>query len=275
MRSKEFLVVSSLLLLLFSPVATAWGPAGHRIIGAAAHAMLDPQAQAKVDEILAFDGPGHTLEALDSACNWPDKIRDSAGWEWSSPLHYVNIPRSTPHYLTQRDCPEGLCVTAAITRFANELAKPELSLERRWQALSFLCHFVGDVHQPLHAGFRDDRGANQVNIVYRGQEWNLHRFWDSVVAAEKLGSEAEMITGIVTRGRPQLRDGWNPLEAIEWTEDSHALALRAAYPEGKVISAEFADQSWQIIQSQWLNASLRLALVLNAVLGESEVVLGN
>lgn len=237
--------------------------------------MLDPQAQAKVDEILSFEGSADTVDALDSACNWPDKVRDSSEWEWSSPLHYVNIPRSTPHYSAQRDCPDGLCVTAAITRFANELAIPELSLERRWQALSFLCHFVGDVHQPLHAGFRDDRGANQVNIEYKGQEWNLHRFWDSVVATEKLESEAEMITHIAEWGRPQLRDSWNPHEAVVWTEESHGLAVRAAYPEGKVISEEFADRSWQTIQSQWLNASLRLALVLNAVLGESEVVMGD
>ena len=146
---------------------------------------------------------------------------------------------------------------------------------QRWQALAFLCHFVGDVHQPLHAGFRDDRGANQVDIEYRGKEWNLHRFWDSVVTAEKLSNESGMIDRIAVRGQPRLRKDWNPQEVVEWTEQSHALAVEAAYPESKVISEEFADRAWQVIQSQWLNAALRLARVLNAVLGEAEVTLGD
>ena len=237
--------------------------------------MLDPKARAEVDEILAFGKHEGTVAALDHACNWPDVIRDEARWNWSSPLHYVNIPRSTQHYLAERDCPEGRCVTAAITRYANELSKPELSPERRWQALAFLCHFVGDVHQPLHAGFRDDRGANQVDIEYRGEEWNLHRFWDSVASGARLDDEAEMTARIAKLGRPQLRDHWHPHETVEWTEESHALAVERAYPAGKVINEKFADQAWQTIQSQWLSASLRLALVLNAVLGEAEVTLGD
>ena len=275
MRTKEFLTLAIMATVIVSPSVEAWGTTGHRIIGAAAHAMLDSKARAEVDEILGFGQQADTVAALHSACNWPDDIRDTAGWEWSSPLHYVNIPRSTPHYSVQRDCPEGLCVTAAITRYASELAKPQLSLERRWQALAFLCHFVGDVHQPLHAGFRDDRGANQVDIEYRGEEWNLHRFWDSVVAADKLLNESEMIDRIAVRGQPRLRKDWNPQEVVEWTEQSHALAVEVAYPEGKVISEEFADQAWQVIQSQWLDSALRLTRVLNAVLGEAEVTLGD
>lgn len=275
MRSKEFLLLAGLAAAFLAPAATAWGPAGHRIVGTAAHAMLDPKARQEVDRILAFGGQGHTVEALDNACNWPDEVRETTEWEWSSPLHYVNIPRSTAHYSAQRDCREGLCVTAAITRYANELAQPQLSLERRWQALAFICHFVGDVHQPLHAGFRDDRGGNQVDIEYGGQEWNLHHFWDSVVAAEKLESEPGMVADIVKNGRPELANSWSPLEAADWTEQSHALAVEAAYPEDKEISPEFAEQAWQIIQAQWLNASLRLALVLNAVLGEGKIVAGD
>ena len=231
------------------------------------------QTVREVDEILAFTGPDDVSGAMDKACNWPDKIRDNEGWKWSSPLHYVNIPRSTPHYSAQRDCPEGLCVTAAITRYANELAQPELGPERRWQALAFLCHFIGDVHQPLHAGFRDDRGANYVEVEYRGTEWNLHQFWDSVVASEKLNDEAELTSRIATKGKLNLKDSWNPDEAILWTEESHALATDAAYPEGKVISTEFADQAWQLTREQWFKASVRLALVLNAVLGEAEITL--
>lgn len=273
MRSKEFFALTCIILLLPTSPALAWGPAGHRIVGSAAHALLDAKARKEVDAILAFDGSGDPAAALNSACNWPDEIRDTSEWEWSAPLHYVNIPRSTRHYAAQRDCPDGICVTAGITRFANELTRRDLTPEKRWQALAFLCHLAGDIHQPLHAGFRDDRGANRVNIEYRGKEWNLHRFWDSVLTMEKRIDEDQMISTIVAQARPDLPLSWSPSETVRWTEESHDLAANEAYPEGRHIDSEFAEKAWDITQSQWLKASMRLALILNAVLGEAELAL--
>jgi len=274
MRSKEFLLVGIYAISLALPLsAPAWGPEGHRIVGKAAVAMLDETATEAVAGILGEI----SAETLDTACNWPDTVRKTAKWEWSAPLHYVNIPRHSMHYERERDCRDGLCVSQGILKYASELSQhgetrqPGLSAERKWQAFAFLCHLVGDLHQPLHAGFRDDRGANYVEISYRGEPWNLHQFWDSVVIRERLGDEQAAVRRLASHGWNLAQSSaWNPGDVATWTDESHTLVIESAYPGKLDIPVEFADQSWLIIQEQWQKASIRLAVILNAVLGEGE-----
>ncbi|MBT8059453.1 MAG: S1/P1 nuclease [Gammaproteobacteria bacterium] len=250
----------------------AWGPEGHRIIGYAALQMADEEAAAAVRSILAADSDPAAREALDQACNWPDVMRDTAEWKWSSPLHYVNVPRSERHYERERDCPEGLCVTEGIKRYANELTLPGPDPARRWQALAWLCHLVGDLHQPLHAGFRDDRGGNRVIVQFRGQSVNLHQFWDRSVVRAFLGEGDTWSNPLAARRWTRAGRIWKPAEAPAWTDESHGLALTWAYPPDPVISAEFAERSWLVTREQWQKAAVRLARMLNALLGEGEVV---
>lgn len=257
-------------LFLAAPHLQAWGPQGHRVIGQTAIGFLTPVAQTRLEEILAFSPSGDMANSMDFACNWPDEVRTQEGWKWSAPLHYVNIPRYSQHYERERDCPDGLCVTEGILRYANELTFPGLEPERRWQAFAFLCHLVADLHQPLHAGFRDDRGGNLVDIEYRGEAWNLHQFWDSVLIRERLGDEHAMVMELQDSGNGTPPDGWNPASVISWTDESHRIARDSAYPVQEPVSEPFAERSWIIIQQQFDNAAARLALILNTVLGEEE-----
>ncbi len=226
--------------------------------------MLDETARLAVAEILGSDSP----QAVSEACNWPDAVRETPEWEWSAPLHYVNIPRHTPHYDRQRDCPDGLCVTEGIRKYASELTQDGLDAQRRWQALAWLCHLVGDVHQPLHAGFRDDRGGNNVEIEYRGDPWNLHEFWDGVLIREYVIDEDAMTRSLALFGRHISQGQWDPDTPMAWTDESNALATAYAYPDSPVIGQEFAAQSWKIIEIRLQRASERLALILNAALGQ-------
>jgi hypothetical protein len=255
--------------LLLSETASAWGEQGHRIVGEFALQHLDESARSAVVEILGSD----SASAIGEACNWPDVVREKTEWEWSAPLHYVNIPRNASHYDRQRDCRDGMCVTEGISKYANELTLEDLDRERRWQAFAWLCHLVGDLHQPLHAGYKDDLGGNLLQIEYQGEPHNLHQFWDRVVIRERLGygDRWDIPLNQPEWARPALN--WNPVEAIAWTNESHALVGSAAYPPGTMIQTEFADQTWLIIRQQWQKASIRLAQILNATLGEGEVLL--
>ena len=264
-------IMIALIALLPIRQTLAWGPVGHTVIGNAAVAALDPAPRAELLDILQAT-PGKSLAgAVEDACFWPDTLRDSPDWSWSSPLHYVNIPRSSDHYDRQRDCPDGLCVTEGILKYAAELGRPGLGRERRWQAFAWLCHLVGDLHQPLHAGFRDDRGANRVDIEYRGEQFNLHRFWDSVLVNQRLQGTDRWT--IAPRGSLEavVSSGWNPADPAAWTEESHALAATRAYPPDSVIDESFADASWILVQQQWRKAAGRLALILNSVLAADHV----
>ena len=270
MRFRNFLILILCISgFVISETAFSWGEEGHRIIGVDALTLLDRRARIAVEKILS-SGPE---PAIGEACNWPDRVRKTSQWEWSAPLHYVNIPRKSLHYDRQRDCPDGLCVTEGITRYANELMRTELDSTRRWQAFAWVCHLVGDLHQPLHAGYKDDLGGNLVQIQYRREVGNLHQFWDRVVIKERLGTgdRWEKILG-----EPQWKSpakSWNPRETAVWTDESHALVLSSAYPPDRVIHVEFADQTWLIIRKQWQKSSIRLAQVLNATLGDGKIVL--
>lgn len=255
-------------LLLALPVsAFAWGTDSHRIVGVNALPLLDDSARAAVIEILGSDSD----KAVGKACSWPDTVRKTPQWEWSAPMHYVNIPRSARHYHRERDCANGMCVTEAIAKYANELSRPGLDAEQRWQAFAWLCHLVGDLHQPLHAGYRDDRGGNKVAVEYKGKPYNLHQFWDRVVIRERLGSEDSWVRPYPDSAWTRSPDNWNPKDVMSWTDESHALASKSAYPSGRVIDEQFAEQSWLITRQQWQKASWRLAQILNATVGDPDL----
>ena len=243
-----------------------WGPAGHRIIGADALAMLDATARAEVVEILGSD----SNDVIDEACSWPDTVRKTSDWEWSAPLHYVNIPRNAAHYDRSRDCPDDLCVIEGIGKYARELGNADITGEQRWQAFAWLCHLVGDLHQPLHAGYRDDRGGNHVEIKYRGESHNLHQFWDRVLINERLASGDDWDKPGQGCSGPKAGSNWDPASVSDWADESHDLVARFAYPPAAEIDEAFADQCWLVTRRQWVKAAKRLAQVLNSALGEVE-----
>lgn len=261
-----------LILTLLNPVtATAWGPEGHTQVGLLALQGLDPTASIWIKNVLGTDD----VETINQACNWPDHVRDTPDWQWSAPQHYVNIPRSASRYDLERDCPDGLCVTEAIKKYAGQLTNPRLDKGQHWQAFAWLCHLVGDLHQPLHTGYRDDRGGNHVNVSYGGEIINLHQFWDRAVIREHLGSHGTWQKPVWAGDSLPIGKPWNPVETDDWTDESHRLVSAAAYPPGEIIHADFVENSWLLIRQQWLKAGERLARILNAVVGEGEVALGS
>jgi hypothetical protein len=273
MKSNRLLARGLALCLLSATFpALAWGPEGHTIIGTSSFDWLDPTARSMVDEILASHSERSREEAIAEACSWPDLVRPTAEWDWSAPLHYVNIPRHSRHYDRERDCPDGLCITEGITRFAHELSRPQLGSEQRWQAFAWLCHLVADLHQPLHAGFRDDRGANRVIVQFRGESINLHQYWDRAMVRAWLGKQKAWERPFTHSRWTRPANSWVTSSVTGWTDESHALASSHAYPPDPVISEEFARQSWLVAREQWQIAAWRLALVLNAVLGEGQVI---
>jgi hypothetical protein len=270
MRLQAFLIfILCVSDFVIPDTALPWGEAGHRIVGEEALNLLDRRARIAIGEILS-NGPDPTIGGT---CNWPDRVRKTSQWEWSAPLHYVNIPRKSRHYDRQRDCPDGMCVIEGITRYANELMQTGLDSTRRWQAFAWVCHLVGDLHQPLHAGYKDDLGGNLVQIEYRGEAHNLHQFWDQVVIGERLAMGDRWERALETKEWRNPANSWAPRETALWADESHALTASSAYPPDRVIKVEFADQTWLIIREQWQKSSVRLAQVLNATLGEGTVVL--
>lgn len=167
-----------------------------------------------------------------------------------------------------RDCPDGNCVIAAINRSFLALSDRRRPDAERREALKFLVHFVGDAHQPLHAGDRPDKGGNEFQVSYKGEGWNLHSTWDSLVIRER-GLPWERYAGAL-RGLPPLpRDPSlsSQTPALDWTLESCRIVRDGAlYPPKHVIGDDYLDAHRPLVERRLREAGSRLAAMLNHAL---------
>ena len=273
-----FVAISISISFTFSSVALAWGPDGHTTVGILAVNQLQPEALRQLENVLK----PLTKQVVAEACSWPDVIRETEELAWSAPLHYVNIPRGKEIYSEPRDCPRHAdhvshperppqyCVTEGIKYYANELADRQATREQRRQAFAWLCHLVGDLHQPLHAGFADDRGGNDFEIIFNRKRINLHGFWDSDLINENAGSWQYLVGVLSPFPAIKAGSGWSPEVVNDWTTESHRLAVQKVYPQTKKIDEIYQQRSWELAQEQIISAASRLALIINTELAVSE-----
>ena len=252
------------VLILFSLAspALAWAPEGHQIVAAIALRELTPAARARVAALLGAEN----VMVLDSS--WADEIRqqrpETTAW------HYVNIEIGSRGYDAARDCPGGDCVVAQIAQDARILSDPRASQPAKAEALRFLIHFVADVHQPLHAADRQDKGGNDVMARLGGKRLSLHQIWDQDVVAA-LGNDSERIAEEIDRGlMPQQKAQMRGGTAEDWADESFGVAEREIYarlPERGTIRLpdDYARRKSGVARLQLARAGLRLAAMLNGI----------
>lgn len=245
--------------------AFGWGPEGHNLVARLAAAHLTPTAAARVAEIL---GPGVTLQSVST---WPDQIRRERAA--TAPWHYIDIPIDQPHLDMARDCPKGDCVLAKIEDFKKVVVDPAATAVQRKEALMFLVHFVGDMHQPLHCSDNKDKGGNDVKLDFFGRPSNLHSVWDSGLLG-RLGQEDALFTGYSTDLTDKRAKKWGKGTVNAWAEQSHKAAQKVVYgmlpkaPAGGQVKvdATYEHLADPVIKDQIEKAGARLAALLNATL---------
>lgn len=252
--------------LTTAPVALAWGPVGHRLVAEVAATQLSTDARKQVEWLLQGE-PDPTLAGI---ANWADNLREndpdlgkrSARW------HFVNLADHDCAYDPPRDCPDGNCVIAAIRTQTEILANPRLPREQRLQALKFVVHFVGDVHQPMHAGFARDKGGNDFQTSYNGKGGNLHKVWDSGLLASSGLDDAALLREItVLPGPPTDPEPALPPDATHWARQSCRIVLQpGVYPPRATLETSYYDTYRPIAEQQIRLAGDRLARLLNAAL---------
>ena len=261
----------SFLIWLFvaglTPTHTfGWGQEGHRIIATVAESRLEKQASEGIRELLGESG-------LLSVANWADEIRKDR--PETAPWHFVNIPRNREDYVPARDCvtPDpGDCVVAAIERFQLVLADPSRSKQDRAEALKFLIHLVGDIHQPLHC-LMDHEGGNSLEVLIDGERinpanekaWNLHAVWDTVVIKRAGVSEADYTRTLIDWLDRQPVEDIPQGSAREWALESHRAAIATAYnlPPDRNLGDRYFRSSLPVVGDRLARAGARLATILN------------
>lgn len=261
------LLAASLALLAVVPAAQAWGPLGHSVVAALAQRHLSPAAEAEVEHLLAAD---HTTQLADVA-SWPDQIQDdpaqAALWKQTRPLHYIDFRDPDCDYVPPRDCVEDRCVVAALPHYIAILGDKSQPDAARLQALKFVVHFVGDIHQPLHAGYRDDLGGNKYQVQFDGKGSNLHRVWDSGMLRTRDLDWQAYAQRLDAEGPVPLPPPIAPLDNpyAQWAEESCRIT-RDIYPQGHTVGQAYVDKELPVAELRLREAGRRLAEVLNLAL---------
>ena len=281
MKSRIAPHLAAILLLALPAPALAWGEYAHRLTASIAKAELTPAARAEVRRILsrgaAIDTPNCPLVSLEDASVWPDCVRSLPDrFAFSFSWHYQNIDVCKP-FDADAKCPDGGCVTAQIPRQLDIAADRRASPAARAQALAFVVHFVGDMHQPLHIGEKNDRGGNDVRAAYGAKapdRMNLHRIWDSELAERAL-TEPPAITPwspTATQRREFARG-----TVADWARESWDVSRTIAYPELRgfadtcpapskdraLVDEAYVAAARGAVRLQVERAGVRLAMLLN------------
>lgn len=271
--------------------AFAWGETGHRVVCQIAYDELSADARAVVDRLISLDSDFESFAESCLFADTPERIR------WRD--HFLNVPRST-RSITTYGCPLAeTCVLSAIRSDFLVLLDPESSDTDKLLALKLLGHWVGDVHQPMHVSFQDDRGANsnkvESDLVEDPEFANLHGVWDYLIISFSLGEDARSIAeGLHQSISSQQRDAWRYDSPIEWANESYQLTIstRANYcvqQQGAcwydisnmmldqeedwrslVIDADYLRRNAPAVRQRLQQAGVRLAHLLNKSLVREE-----
>lgn len=273
------LLACCVLFALPAP-ALAWWEYGHETVAQIALKTVKPATRARIGRLLrasaALDTPECPARTIEEASVWPDCIKQYRDrFSYQNNWHYQNVDICKPFDLAAA-CKDGNCVSAQITRNARLLGDPKLPRRERLMALANLVHFTGDLHMPLHAGDRGDRGGNDVPASYggfTGRRLNLHSVWDGYLAERAISAPPPGAAGLLTMRAPGMADG----TVEEWSRESWRIAHDRAYARvtgdacgpmparATITNADIATLV-PVVRRQILRAGLRLARLLDAAL---------
>lgn len=319
--------LASLGLVLFLPEGVlAWGGQGHRVVARLAMEEIRRQAASDPDARRARDMVFEAIEVdadatVESASVFPDLVRGNAPYAYADDWHFVSIPRSETSYDAARHCPtnatapEGNCAVGGLAHFRKVVLEQQGSANKMTlDALSFIIHIVGDLHQPMHAsedrsfvhnGRPGDRGGNYRRVCFLGtsqsactEVWNgerkpknLHATWDKyiIVRSGRASDETEYVEKLAERISnldDATRADYLAGGPAEWAEESHALAVEAAYTPPLLrdttiphphrydnyffVDAAYQDANIERVETQLVKASVRLAAYLKQIARELE-----
>ena len=279
------LKIMILAALLLAPApAAAWWEYGHYTVGRIAQMSAKPSTVRAVRQLIArsaeLETPKCPIRNIEDAAYWPDCVRQMGErFNYSFPWHYQNVDICKP-FDAAGACRDGNCVSAQIERNTKLLADKSLPVRERIMALAFLAHFVGDLHMPLHAGDKGDRGGNDFAASYGliAGRANLHSIWDGYLAERAISTAQAHAAGLLNELDPGAREEMKLGTVTDWSRQSWEASREYAYgtvmadPCGPkpatrpVIREETTQRLIPVVRQQIARGGLRLARLLDEAL---------
>ena len=255
--------ISIVIIIVFLPFTSmAWGMLGHRVVGQIADSYLTKKTKKEIAAIL-----GNESVAMSS--NWADFIKSDPAYNYLSNWHYINFKSG----LSQQQFNDFLAADTAtdaytkINFITTALKNKNLEADKKILYLRMLIHLVGDIHQPMHAGRLEDRGGNNIRVLWFRDTVNLHQVWDDRLINFQQLSYTEYATAInhTTKDELNLLQS-EPLET--WLYQSYQLAEKI-YSDIKTpfqpLDFRYNFNYLAPLNTQLLNGGVHLAALLNEI----------
>lgn len=274
----KLMVLSSIVALALATPAFAWGERGHSVVAEIAQRNLTPATFAAVRKILGDN------KSMASVSSWADDFKFTPQGESTKPWHYVDIDVTRDGYAPS-DCSKAGCLVSALRDEVKTLSSASAPVEARRTALVMLIHLVGDSTQPFHCSDRNgDQGGNDYRVDYEGKapdgshhhlrDARLHSIWDDTLVMDRAWNWGDYASDLETNVVPEITDVYYGSGfAVRWVDECHRVgqrvyALTPADIDHPVLGEEYQDKVDPIIDQQLAEGGLRLAAMLNAVLGK-------
>lgn len=258
MRIKIFAIVAIIMTStsVYS-ITDTWGPTGHRATGKIAEKHLSRRAKKKIDELLQG-------ESLAFVSTYADEIKSDRNFRKYYSWHYVNMPLDSDYESSEKN-PKGDLVTG-VNYCIKVLKDEKSSVEDKRFHLKMLVHLIGDLHQPLHIGRKEDKGGNTIQVQWHGRGSNLHRVWDEDMIAKWGMSYIELADNTKDLSKHQVKAIQNGT-LLDWVKESHELTKKvyASAENGEKLRYRYSYVHFPIVREQLQKGGLRLAKLLNEI----------
>ena len=293
MLVKLIISVGFFLALVISKPSFALGKLGHQVVCQLAFEHLSQTKQDKVIDLLKAIPKQHQslinrynykkenkAITFADACTWADAIKRLEQFKQYNTWHYMNIPRSY-NKVKVNNCSKN-CLPQAILKHQEILAHPNHKQE--WlqaQALLFLSHWLGDIHQPLHISFADDLGGNKIEFSHLDTKCsNLHRYWDECIFYRGKQSKTKWLALLNDKWNQHSEPSWQTKHVWQWADESFQIVRSPNFnycqlnsqgncqkPQNKIkLPPDYLTQYQPVMEQRLLQAAQRLTKILDASL---------
>jgi hypothetical protein len=258
-RMKRSLICFASIVVVFT--LASWGKVGHKTVATIAYNHLTPQAKEVVKRFL-----GDTSMA--DVASWADEVLKQPQYKKTAPQHYANVPLGLSYEQFEKEITTQNKdnVYKAIERNKQVFTAVASTKEQRANALKFLIHFVGDLHQPMHISRAEDKGGNTIQLQYEGKGTNMHSLWDSKLIGTE-GKSFEQMTIDYDKATAKQIKQWQQDPLIKWLWESYQISSKL-YPEieaNNKLDESYYKSHISIVNQRVEMAGIRLAGLLNVL----------